>query len=48
MLLGNQLESNGKVGKNTPIRDAVAKVTGQAKYTGDLKLPRMIYGKMLF
>lgn len=48
MLLGNQLESNGKVGKNTPIRDAVAKVTGQAKYTGDLKLPRMLYGKMLF
>lgn len=48
MLLGDQLISNGIVGKNQPIRDAALKVTGQAKYTADLKLPRMIYGKMVF
>ena len=27
--------------------DAAAKVTGTARYTADLKLPRMLYGKML-
>ena len=33
----------------TPVRrvDAFDKVTGQAKYTGDLKLPGMLYGKIL-
>ena len=35
------------VGKSSIKPDAFAKVTGQAKYTADLKLPRMIYGKIL-
>lgn len=36
------------VGVNTPIRDASLKVTGQLLYTADLKLPHMLYAKMLF
>lgn len=35
------------VGKSTPRVDARAKVTGDAKYTADLKLPRMLAGKIL-
>ncbi len=35
------------VGVSVPRSDAVAKVTGQAVYTGDLKLPGMAYGKVL-
>lgn len=34
------------VGKNLPRRDAWAKVTGAAQYTDDLKLPRMLIGKI--
>lgn len=36
------------VGKRYPIRDAALKVTGQLKYVGDMKLPNMLYGKLLF
>ena len=36
------------VGKRYPIRDAALKVTGQLKYVGDMKFPRMLYAKMLF
>ncbi len=34
---------------NTPIHniDGVAKITGRAKYTFDIKLPQMLYGKIL-
>lgn len=36
------------VGKGRPIRDAALKVTGQLQYVADLKLPHMLYAKMLF
>ncbi|MCD8241979.1 MAG: molybdopterin-dependent oxidoreductase [Lachnospiraceae bacterium] len=39
---------NGVVGSTHPIRDAVAKVTGSLRYTADMKLPHMLYGKILF
>lgn len=35
------------VGKSLNRRDAVEKVTGKAKYSGDLNLPNMLYGKIL-
>lgn len=35
------------VGKNFPRKDALAKVTGGAQYTADIKLPGMLYGKCL-
>ena len=35
------------IGKRVPNVDVYEKVTGVAKYTGDLKLDRMIYGKVL-
>lgn len=35
------------LGKSIPRIDTVAKVTGEAIYTGDLKLPRMLYAKVL-
>lgn len=39
---------NGVVGSNIPIRDAVLKVTGQLRYTADLKFPHMLHAKILF
>ncbi len=35
------------VGKPLNRRDGVEKVTGHAKYSGDMKLPNMLYGKIL-
>jgi len=35
------------VGKGVPRVDALAKVTGSAKFTGDMTLPNMLYGKIL-
>lgn len=35
------------IGKRVPNVDVYEKVTGVAKYTGDLKMDRMIYGKVL-
>lgn len=35
------------VGKREPMLDALEKATGQAKYTDDLTLPGMLYGKIL-
>jgi xanthine dehydrogenase molybdenum-binding subunit len=35
------------VGKPLNRRDALEKVTGRAKYSGDMKLPGMLYGKIL-
>ena len=35
------------VGHVTPRVDAIARVTGQAKYTNDLKLPGMLYARVL-
>lgn len=48
MEYGSNIKNNGLIGEDHPIYDAVSKVTGQAKYTGDLKFPRMLYGKVLF
>lgn len=36
-----------EVGKRVTRLDAKAKVTGEAKYTADIKLPGMLYGSML-
>lgn len=35
------------VGKPLNRRDGVEKVTGRAKYSGDIRLPNMLYGKIL-
>ncbi|MBW2691212.1 MAG: xanthine dehydrogenase family protein molybdopterin-binding subunit [Deltaproteobacteria bacterium] len=35
------------VGKPLPVKDAVEKVTGSLKYAVDLKVPDMVYGKIL-
>lgn len=35
------------VGRRVPKADAYEKVTGTARYTGDLKLPGMLHGKLL-
>ena len=35
------------VGKSYTHSDAILKVTGAAKYTGDLKLPRMVFARIL-
>lgn len=35
------------IGKSVPRIDGREKVTGAAKYTGDLKFPNMLYGKIL-
>lgn len=39
---------NGAVGAPYPIDDAALKATGQLRYVDDLKLPNMLYGKILF
>ena len=36
------------IGKRVRRYDALAKVTGEAKYTSDIQLPGMLYGKMLY
>lgn len=36
------------LGKRVKRADAVAKVTGEAKYVADIMLPRMLYGKVLW
>lgn len=35
------------VGKRIPRVDGVVKATGEARYAGDMSLPRMLYGKIL-
>ena len=35
------------VGRSVPRLDAPLKVTGQARYTADIKLPGMLYGRLL-
>jgi 4-hydroxybenzoyl-CoA reductase subunit alpha len=42
-----QYEEYKIIGKPVPRRDSLGKVTGQAIYTNDLKLPRMLYAKVL-
>lgn len=41
------LQNRTIVGSSAARRDAVEKVTGQAKYTGDLALPGLLEGKVL-
>lgn len=43
-----ELEELSIVGKPIPKRDAIYKVTGAATYIHDLKLPGMLYGKILW
>ncbi len=35
------------IGSGVPIFDAKNKVTGKTRYTGDIKLPHMLYGKLV-
>ncbi len=35
------------IGKATPRKDAIEIVTGEAKFVADIKLPQMLYGKVL-
>ena len=35
------------IGHVTPRVDAIERVTGQAKYTNDIKLPGMLYARVL-
>lgn len=39
---------NKVLGHGTPVADAVKKVTGKLRYVGDMTLPGMLYGKILF
>lgn len=41
-------KENRVLGHGTPVADAVLKVTGKLRYVGDMKLPGMLYGKILF
>ena len=41
------MKSFNIVGKNVPRTDGPAKATGTAIYTDDIKLPGMLYGKLL-
>ncbi|MDF2674537.1 MAG: xanthine dehydrogenase, partial [Clostridiales bacterium] len=41
-------EDYSYIGNKYPIRDAALKVTGDLKYVGDMKLPNMLYAKILF
>ncbi|MDD2370556.1 MAG: molybdopterin-dependent oxidoreductase [Firmicutes bacterium] len=38
---------NNIIGSRTPIDDALAKATGEATYTADIKLANMCYGKLI-
>jgi 4-hydroxybenzoyl-CoA reductase alpha subunit len=40
-------EGYSEIGRGQPQIDALAKATGQAKYTADFELPRMLFGKLL-
>lgn len=44
----NRLPENPMVGLRLPILDATAKVTGELKYVGDIRLPRMLRAKILW
>jgi len=43
----NRMSDYAYIGKNMPRVDSRAKVTGEALFTADLKLPRMLVGKVL-
>ena len=46
--MSDNVAANKVVGQSIPRIDAPSKATGKARYTGDMKLPGMLYGKMLF
>ena len=48
MAAGKQTTKPTLIGKRIPKLDAPEKVTGLARYLEDIKLPRMLYGKILF
>ena len=41
------MTAHGAIGTRIPALDAVAKVSGEAKFTNDLTLPEMLFGKIL-
>ena len=41
------MESSGIIGCSVPRVDALEKVTGRTVFGPDLKLPKMLYGKVL-
>ena len=41
------MEHESMIGKDIPRTEGPAKVTGSAIYTNDMKLPGMLYGKLL-
>ena len=41
------MSENTLIGKRIPRIGSLEKVLGQAKYTGDMVLPNMLYGKVL-
>lgn len=44
----NEEKDDGQVvGKRLPRKDSLEKVTGRARFTDDIKLPNMLYGKIL-
>ena len=43
----NTLKSMNSVGQPLKRKDAAAKVQGKAVYTGDIRMPGMLYGKAL-
>lgn len=46
--MNKEVLENNVVGKRVPIRDASLKVSGKLRYVGDIKLPHMLYAKILF
>jgi CO/xanthine dehydrogenase Mo-binding subunit len=44
---GEGVIASGAIGQNAPRVDAIAKVTGQAQFAGDLRIPGMSYGRIL-
>ncbi|MDP2937134.1 MAG: molybdopterin-dependent oxidoreductase [Dehalococcoidia bacterium] len=41
------MTNHTQIGRRLPLLDAEAKATGQARYSSDVVLPRMLYGKIL-
>ena len=41
------MKSNAVIGKSVARRDLPEKLTGEAKYTSDIRLPEMLYGKIV-
>lgn len=46
--MSKEMPEHNIVGKRIPIRDAYLKASGKLRYVGDIKLPHMLYAKILF